>query len=101
MDAILHDYRTAPIDQKLRTTLGFLEKLTLWPEEVTTADLIPMRVAGVSDVAIEEAIQVCFLFCLIDKIADALDFTLPTPCSLHWVGRILVRIGYQAACLPG
>lgn len=101
LDAILRDYRTAPIDERLRATLGFLEKLTLKPDEVTAADMAPARAAGLSDAAIEEAIRVCFLFCLIDKIADALDFALPTPRSLRWVGRILLRIGYQAASLPG
>ena len=39
VDAVLTDWRTAPIDARLRATLGFLEKLTLAPTEVRPADL--------------------------------------------------------------
>jgi len=34
VEAVLRDWRTAPLDPKLRATLGFLEKLTLAPTEV-------------------------------------------------------------------
>ncbi len=99
--AVLEDHHTAPISEKLRATLTFLEKLTLTPEAVTSADVAPLRAAGASDAAIEEAIRVCFLFCTIDRIADALDFTLPTERSLRWVGRILLRMGYGIGSVPG
>jgi alkylhydroperoxidase family enzyme len=82
-------------------TLAFLEKLTLAPGSIAAADLAPLRAAGVSDTGIEEAIRVCFLFNLIDRIADALDFELPTEQSLRWVARILHRVGYWPASVPG
>ena len=53
--AVLNDWRTAPIDAKLRAMLGFLEKLTLTPAEVGPADVAPLRAAGLSDAAIEDA----------------------------------------------
>ena len=59
---MLDDWRSAPIDQKLRATLGFLEKLTLTPGEIAQDDIAPMRAAGVSDQAIEDAIYVCTYF---------------------------------------
>ena len=99
--AVLADYRTAPIDERLRGTLAFLDKLTQAPAEVSAADLEPARRAGVSDEALEEAVVVCFLFCTIDRIADALDFDMPTTRSLRWVGRILFRAGYAMASVPG
>ena len=49
VEAVLRDWRTAPLDPKLRATLGFLEKLTLAPTEVGPADVKPLRAAGVSD----------------------------------------------------
>jgi alkylhydroperoxidase family enzyme len=101
VSAVLEDYRTAPIDEKLRTTLAFLEKLTLAPGSIDVADLVPVRAAGVSDTAIEEAIRVCFLFNTIDRIADALNFQLPTEQSLRWVARILHKVGYWPASVPG
>src|SRR6188474_2073430 len=101
MDAILTDHTTAPIDEKLRATLTFLEKLTLRPAEVTALDLEPVRAAGVSDIALEEAIYVCFLFNVIDRIADTLDFPLSDARGLPWVARILFHAGYGGASVPG
>ena len=101
LQAILSDWRTAPVDERLRATLTFLEKLTLRPNELVSADADAARAAGVSDDALEEAVRVCFLFCTIDRIADALDFKLPTARSLRWVGRILLHVGYGKASVPG
>jgi alkylhydroperoxidase family enzyme len=61
----------------LRATLGFLEKLTLETDEVSSADVEPLREVGLSDAAIEDAIHVCALFSMIDRIADALGFDVP------------------------
>ncbi len=59
--------------------LGFLEKLTLAPGDVGQGDLTPLRAAGVSVAAIEDAIYVCAFFNIIDRVADSLDFTVPSP----------------------
>jgi alkylhydroperoxidase family enzyme len=91
---VLTDWRTAPIDAKLRTTLGFLEKLTLAPADVRPADLAPLRAAGVTDEAIEDAIQVCVLFNIYDRVADALGFHLPGPDGYAASGRNLLKRGY-------
>jgi len=57
--------------------LGFLEKLTLQPGDVDATDIQPVRAAGVSDQAIEDAIYICSLFNMIDRVADALNFAIP------------------------
>ena len=46
---MLADYRTAPILGKLRAMLGFLEKLTLQPADVSPDDAVALRAAGLSD----------------------------------------------------
>ena len=92
--AVLTDWRTAPIRPKLRATLGFLEKLTVTPAEVRPADLAPLRAAGVSDAAIEDAIHACVLFNIYDRMADALSFHLPGPDGYAASGRSLMRRGY-------
>jgi alkylhydroperoxidase family enzyme len=91
---VLADWRSAPIDAKLRTTLAFLEKLTLAPADVRPADLAPLRAAGVTDEAIEDAIQVCVLFNIYDRVADALGFHLPGPDGYAASGRNLLKRGY-------
>jgi uncharacterized peroxidase-related enzyme len=94
VEAVLADWRTAPIDAKLRATLGFLEKLTLTPADVRPADMVPLRAAGVSDAAIEDAIHACVLFNVYDRMADALQFHLPGPGGYAASGRSLMKRGY-------
>lgn len=74
---MLQDWRTAPVRAELRAMLGFIEKLTLEPERVTSADIAPLRAAGINDDAITDAIHVCAAFNVIDRIADAFEFHVP------------------------
>lgn len=99
--AVLDDWRTAPVDEKLRATLGFLEKLTLSPADVGPADVESLRLMGVTDQAIEEAIYVCFLFNVVDRLADAFDFTLPSANETKRVARFLFNFGYGGGSIPG
>ncbi len=91
---MLADWRTAPVDRKVRAALGFLEKLTLAPAELRPADVEPLRAAGVSDAAIEDAIHVCVLFNIYDRLADSLTFHLPGPDGYAASGRSLMQRGY-------
>jgi len=74
---VKHDWRTAPIDERLRATLGFLEKLTLRPHELGPADADAARAAGASDEALVDAIHVAALFNMIDRLADSLGWDVP------------------------
>ena len=95
VEAVLNDWRSAPIDAKLRATLGFLEKLTLKPDELRPADVEPMRAAGVSDAAIEDAIHACVLFNVYDRMADSLNFYRPNHAGYLASGRSLMQRGYK------
>ena len=99
--AVLENWRTAPINEKLRAALGFLEKLTLAPAEVTPADLEPLKFIGLSEQAIEEAIYVCFLFNVIDRLADAFDFQISSADQKRRVSRFLFNFGYNTGSVPG
>jgi hypothetical protein len=59
--------------------LGFLEKLTLSPGKVASDDGTALWKAGISEQAAQDAIYVCVLFNIIDRVADSLDFAVPTP----------------------
>jgi alkylhydroperoxidase family enzyme len=76
VEAVLNDWRTSPVDQKQQATLGLLEKLVLAPADIGPDDIVPLRAAGVSQQAIEDAPYVCMLFTIINRIADSLDFEL-------------------------
>ena len=72
---MLRDYRTAPIDERLRATLGFLRKVTLEPEAVGAADAAAARAAGASTEALRDALYVCAYFNLIARLADSFGCT--------------------------
>jgi uncharacterized peroxidase-related enzyme len=101
VNAVLEDYRTAPIDDRLRAALAFLEKLTRSPEEIGPSDIEPMRAAGLSDKAIAEAIYVSTLFNAINRLADAFDFELTRPEQKARLAFVLSHLGYGAASVPG
>lgn len=85
----------------MRTTLRFLEKVTLTPSLVGPDDVAPMRAAGVTDEAIEEALYVAVLFNVMDRLADAFDFELTRKENLPRLGQILLKLGYKVAAVPG
>jgi len=98
---VLDDYRSAPIDARMKTTLAFLEKLTLAPAEVGPEDVAPVLAAGVSRKGVEEAVYVAALFNVVDRLADAFDFELPRPEDGGKTAFILTKLGYGASVVPG
>ena len=92
---MLSDWRSAAVDERIRATLGLLEKMTLAPEQVGVADIDAIRALGVSDEAISEALHVCFMFNLIDRLADALGWHVQTDEQFAKDAKFLLRRGYD------
>jgi alkylhydroperoxidase family enzyme len=65
------------VDERLRATLGFLEKLTLRPGELTQEDADAVLATGVSQEALVDAIHVAALFNMIVRLADSLGWDVP------------------------
>lgn len=99
MQAVIADWRTAPVSEKVRSVLGFLEKLTLTPEAVGPSDVEPMRQAGVTDQEIEDAIAICFLFNVITRLADAFEFEVVSE-NVKMGAKMLYQRGYGVSSLP-
>jgi uncharacterized peroxidase-related enzyme len=95
--AVEADWRTAPIDERLRAMLGFLETLTLRPEELTSEDAAAVRAAGVSDEAMVDAIHVGALFNMIVRMADSLGWDVPTWEQCLARGEAMLANGYALA----
>jgi uncharacterized peroxidase-related enzyme len=95
IQAVLDDWRAAPVSEPVRAVLGFLEKLTLSPAEVSAEDMQSMRRAGVSDEAIEEAIAVCAAFSIADRLADTFDYEPPDAEGARRGGAYLLMHGYN------
>ena len=81
--------------------LGFIEKLTLHPEELGPADADAVRATGVSDDAIVDAIHVAALFNMIDRMADSLNFDVPPYESFLARADTMLAEGYLLYALPG
>jgi alkylhydroperoxidase family enzyme len=75
--AVVDDWRSAPLRPELKATLRFLEQLTLHPDELTAEDAQEARAAGVSDQALRDAATVCALFSMIVRLADSLGWDVP------------------------
>ena len=70
-DAVLADWRNAPLAPVDAALCAYAEKLTREPAAMTEADLQPLRDAGLDDRAIHNAIQVIAFFNYINRVADA------------------------------
>ena len=94
IEAVLTDWRSAPVNPAIRATLSFLETLTLRPDEVPAEAALQMREAGVSEAGIEEAIAICVAFNIADRLADTFDFELPGAAAVAQAGEQLLMRGY-------
>lgn len=94
---MLDDYTTAPIEEKLRTTLGLLKKMTLDHTHLTAEDVRLVLAAGVSNTAVAEAMEVAFLFNIYDRMADTMGWDVPAVESGYYQGsaRRLLSNGYK------
>jgi alkylhydroperoxidase family enzyme len=90
---VLDDYETAPVSEPVRATLAYLRKLTLAPEDVGPDDARAVLAADVSEAALVDAVYVCALFNVMDRVADALGFAVPADFG-KGAGLLLAR-GYK------
>ena len=93
-EAVERDWRTAPVDDRLRATLGFIEQLTLRPDELSPADATRVLEAGVSEAALVDAIHVAALFNMITRLADSLGWDVPPFEEFHARADAMLASGY-------
>ncbi len=101
VEAVLADRQSAPGSSRFHAALNFLEKLTLWPDEIRPEDVKAALNCGVSEAALRQAIYVCFIFSTMDRIADALAYELPDSEILKRYAWIATTFGYRYLSLPG
>ncbi|MDQ4214857.1 hypothetical protein [Microbacterium capsulatum] len=94
-DAVLTDYRTAPIGEPLRATLAFLETMTKDPDGLSAAEAREALDAGATAEQLEDAAAVAAVFAVITRNANALDFAIPTAEEFDRAAGMLLRRGYS------
>lgn len=95
VDAVINNYRTAPISPRLAATLAFIEKLTRDPDTVTSKDARDAFAAGVSTSDLTDAAAVAALFNIITRYANALDFEIPSTEDFAKSAKTLLKRGYS------
>jgi alkylhydroperoxidase family enzyme len=93
-EAVKRDWRAAPVNERLRATLGFIEKMTLRPGELTREDAEAVLAAGVSEEALIDAIHVAALFNMIVRLADSLGWDVPAFEEFHARADAMLSGGY-------
>ena len=76
-------------------TANLLEALTRDPDSIPHSQLTAVRSAGVDDVALIDAFYVAYVFNVINRIANALDFGHRSDRDRLRGARILRRNGYR------
>jgi len=85
IDALIEDFDRAPVDEKLRPVLAYVAKLNTLPSKLVTRDAQAVYDAGWSEAALYEAVQVCALFNMMNRIIEGtgINFDYATAPSGH------------------
>lgn len=95
VNAVVSDYRSAPVSDRLRAALVFLEKLTRTPDDLTADDARTALDAGISVDELRDAAAVASIFNIIARYANALDFDIPTTEEFDKAAEMLLKRGYS------
>ena len=89
---------TAPVDEKLRPLLKFVEKLTRDPARMTSADADAVFSAGWDEEALFSAILVCCVFNFMNRLVEGCGL-VANETQAATGGKFLFEKGYAA--VPG
>jgi len=94
VDAVLADYRTAPIDDAQKALFAFIEKMNAQSNQITREDVERVKAAGWTDEAIYDAITVCSLFKFYNAWIDATGVHDLPAAGYEMSGKRLATQGY-------
>jgi hypothetical protein len=94
VDAVLEDYRTAPISEQERALFAFITKVNGDSTSIRQADIDTARAAGWSDEALYDAITVCALFRFYNTWIDATGVGDMPALAYRMSGQRLATQGY-------
>jgi hypothetical protein len=83
------------VDPPTRAMLALLERTTLTPHELSPSDVAEIRNAGVSTQAISDALHVCFMFSMIDRLADSFGWHVQSAAEFRKDASFLLKKGYD------
>jgi uncharacterized peroxidase-related enzyme len=75
--------------------LPLLEKVTLTPDQVAITDVDAVRAAGVPDEGIVDALHVNLIFNIMNRLANAFDFSWDSDQHVRAGAQVIHRISYR------
>jgi uncharacterized peroxidase-related enzyme len=95
LTALLDDLETAPVENRIRAMLRYVGKLTTSPARVSPADAVAVLDAGWEEQALHDAVSVCALFNLMNRLVTGLGITADNDYA-DLSGRRLAEGGYAS-----
>jgi alkylhydroperoxidase family enzyme len=95
VDAVLEDYRTAPIDDRQKALFAFIEKMNAQSNSVRQDDIDRLSAAGWTQEAIYDAITVCALFKFYNAWIDATGVHDLPASAYEMSGKRMAAEGYM------
>ena len=83
------------IRPEVAAMLPLLEKVTLTPDQVTSADVDTVRAAEVPDEAIVDALHVNLIFNIMNRLANAFEFSWDSDQHVRIGAQVIHRISYR------
>ncbi len=75
LGALLDDIGAAPVTERIKPLLRYAGKLPLAPAKITPGDAEAVLAAGWAEQALHDAVAVCGLFNLMNRLVDGLGIT--------------------------
>lgn len=94
VEELINDLETANIDQKMKSVLRYVKKLTLTPNQVTQTDIDDILSMGWDETAVVHANLVCAFFNLMNRWVEGLGIE-SNPQAVRQASHHVARYGYQ------
>jgi alkylhydroperoxidase family enzyme len=72
---LIENPEQAPIEERMKALLAYVKKLTYTPSRLMRTDAEAVFVAGWNEQALHDAVSVCGLFNLMNRLVDGLGVT--------------------------
>ena len=102
VDAVRHDYQSAPVSAKLKALLAIAGKVRKGGKNVTSEDVAQARAEGATDLEIHDTVLIAAAFCMYNRYVDGLATFAPTDPQLYdEMGARMAHEGYIRAAAAG
>jgi alkylhydroperoxidase family enzyme len=95
VDRVVRDPESAPLPEKEKALLRFVDKVNQHSQEITAADMQPLYAAGWTDEAIYYAITICALFNFYNRWVDAGGVPALSDEAHRQGGKRMAASGYE------